>query len=154
MEKNCLSVWSIFGEDWLDDIENELNEKVKKAFAWAESSIPDDAKTYSYKKSSKYDNGELVETHEEEYVNGKCTKDETVCKSIEKKPIEEDDQENPSHDESKEDYKKYLEEKVSSYESQIAEMNTYIDGINDKIKALSIENDKLKAIVDNIKNCF
>lgn len=122
----------------------------------------------------RYDNGELVERFEKEYVNGECTKDTHYSKNLDN--VEHEELPNTPSDDTcgdeccvakktlgnrhiqrHERFKREinrLREINEANRNQINEMTSYIDGLNDKIKKLAIENERLKSIIDNVKKCF
>lgn len=108
-----------------------------------------------------YDNGELKEKCEKEFVNGKCTKDEHY--SVNDKDLKKDvlstekclrNNRNVLARKKKDKENEELRKENENLRAQIQEMTTYIDGVNDKIKKLEIEKSKLNSILDNIKNAF
>ena len=145
-----------------------------------EAQTNDATKSYFNTKGCLYNNGELVEKYEKEYVDGKCIKDEKVSNRNRVENCEPksnggntitDDGCVPTNQQKVLSGGHGLHNKIGNYRRavreneklksenesmkyQICEMTQYIDGLNDKIKKLEIEKSELKTIVDNIKNCL
>lgn len=143
--------------EWVEDIINEAmkNEKTKSYF-----------KT----KGCLFNDGKLTEKYEKEYVNGKCTKDEHYEAP---KTIEDNTTDECENSECRNDLKKMsrnaslvkkvklqsariseLTEENNALMSQIKDMTSYIDGLNDKIKKAELEKAELKAKLDKVKSCL
>lgn len=149
------SLFSMNDDELLKLVEN-ATKIVKKLEEDIDTDVNDDENTESYFHSSakEYNNGNLVKKSEKEYVNGECTKDE-----------EFDATKGLSYDDAKDEEKHckcahksrlyhMLKIENDSLKSQIDEMTHYIDSLNDRIKELDAENDKLSQIVNNVKSCF
>lgn len=146
--------------------EPEMKKLVHSASELLEEMIngaKEDEKTESYfnTKGCLYNNGELQEEYEKEYVNGECTKD-VHFSANDTNPIEgkESEKTNIKKDlrnkrmrniESRNDA---LTKENKALREQIKDMTEYIDGINDRIKALELRNSELQSVIDNVKKCF
>ena len=154
--------------------DNQLNQFIGKAAEIFNSLNEEDGKTYLRMKGTTYQNGEICEEYDKEYVNGECVKDEQYVKPIENKE-EVNETETQQHDtDNKEDKGRGIRNKSlrksllrrlredvikkndenETLKSQIHEMAEYIDGLNDKIKKLEIEKSEIKSVLDNIKKAF
>lgn len=133
-------------------------------------------KSYFNSKGFKYQNGELVDGFEKECVNGKCVKDETFNKEHKALTENKTDVDNKKScceklslvccDEKKDSdpaaefidkiYEEMamLSERNKIYEKQRKDMKRYIDVLEHNIKVLQNENDSLRNVINNIKNCF
>lgn len=138
--------------EWIEEIVNETMKKGK-------------TKSYFNTKGCYYNDGELKEKYEKEYVNGKLTKDEHYtnelptkeevtskteeecleCKCSDKKGLRR----NLVYVKNKE-----LTKENEALKKQIREMTEYIDGINDEIKKTKLENVRLQSVLDKVKKCF
>lgn len=141
---------------------DKLFEEIMKLY---EKNVNAESEKKSYFKTNgvKRQNGEVVDSFEKEYVNGKCVKDETFNK--EHKALTE----NKADVDNKKSCCEKLsdtccdEKKVSDpaaeftdkiYEKQLKDMKRYIDVLEHNIKVLQNENDSLRNVINNIKNCF
>jgi len=133
-------------------------------------------KSYFNSKGFKYQNGELVDGFEKECVNGKCVKDETFnkehkaltenkadvdnkkpcCEKLSDTCCNEKKVADPAVEFTEKIYEKMvmLSERNKIYEKQFKEMKHYIDVIDHNNKVLQNENDSLRNVINNIKNCF
>lgn len=133
---------------------------VEKAFGFSLNEDDEkDEKTgsrNSYAKLSgrRYEDGELCEKYDKEFVNGKCTKDEHYSKAVDEGDKKSSLESEASKEETSGNENNGCTEKIAELNQRIDEMTHYIDGLNDKIKSLSVENEKLHSVIDNIKNCF
>lgn len=145
--------------------ESDSKDVVKSTSEWVEELVNEAIKKnsdYFSTKGYRYDNGKLTEKYEKEYVDGKCTKDEHYSVDTSKnenKTVENGEKclcdsriflERQKNDNELEELRK----ENNALRSQIAEMTTYIDGINDKIKKIELEKAELQSVVDRIKNCL
>lgn len=126
-------------------------------------------KSYFNSKGFKYQNGELVDGFEKECVNGKCVKDETFNKEHKalnehKHPFEKNSETITNEKKGLGhasklvnkllDDREVLKSEILKRENKINELKDYIDGLNEKIRGLHIENESLSNVINNIKNCF
>lgn len=165
--------------DLLKDVFGFTDTEVKKivdgAHEWIEEIVNEamkNGKTKSYfnTKGCYYNNGELKEKYEKEYVNGELTKDEHYKNEL---PTKEEATSEPEEKcltgkcaDKKElrqrnlVYRRTLAENKEltkeneALKKQIREMTKYIDGINDEIKKTKLENSRLQSVLDNVKKCF
>lgn len=133
-------------------------------------------KSYFNSKGFKYQNGELVDGFEKECVNGKCVKDEhfnkeykaltenkadvdnkkSCCEKLSDACCDEKKVSDPAAEFTDKIYEEMamLSERNKIYEKQLKDMKRYIDVLDHNIKVLQDENDSLRNVINNIKNCF
>lgn len=155
--------------------ETEVNKMVDSAHEWIEEIVNEAMKnektsTYFNTKGCLFNDGKLAEKYEKEYVNGKCTKDEHYEAP---KTIEDNTGDGCENSECRNDLKKMrrnasllkkvklqstriceLTKENNALMSQINDMASYIDGLNDKIKKAELEKAELKAKLDKVKSCL
>lgn len=152
-------------QDFFGLTESDSKDVAKSASEWVEELVNEAINKncdYFSTKGYRYDNGKLTEKYEKEYVDGKCTKDEHYSVDTSKKENKSvANGEKCLRDSkiflAKQKKDKELEElrkENATLRSQIAEMTTYIDGVNDKIKKAELEKAELQSVVDRIKNCL
>jgi flagellin-like hook-associated protein FlgL len=150
------SLFSMNDDEFLKLV-NNATKFVKKLEEDINTEVNDDdenTESYFHSSAKEYNNGNLVKKSEKEYVNGECTKDEEFDAT---KELSYDD----TKDEGKQckcAHKSRLYHKLKmendSLKSQIDDMTHYIDSLNDRIKELDTENEKLSQVVNNVKSCF
>lgn len=133
-------------------------------------------KSYFNSKGFKYQNGELVDGFEKECVNGKCVKDETFnkehkaltenkadvdnkkscCEKLSDACCDEKKVSDPVAEFTEKFYEEMamLSERNKIYEKQLKDMKRFIDVLDHNIKVLQDENNSLRNVINNIKNCF
>lgn len=152
---------------------DKLFEEIMKLY---EKNVNAESEKKSYLKTNgvKCQNGEIVDGFEKEYVNGKCVKDEEFNKKPESldemksfadmlkgelctaKKSEEISNEKKAVDTANEllNDREVFKREILRRENKINELKGYIDGLNEKIRGLHMENESLLNIINNIKNCF
>lgn len=133
-------------------------------------------KSYFNSKGFKYQNGELVDGFEKECVNGKCVKDEhfnkehkaltenkadvdnkkSCCEKLSDACCDEKKVSDPAAEFTDKIYEEMamLSERNKIYEKQLKDMKRFIDVLDHNIKVLQDENNSLRNVINNIKNCF
>lgn len=133
-------------------------------------------KSYFNSKGFKYQNGELVDGFEKECVNGKCVKDEhfnkehkaltenkadvdnkkSCCEKLSDACCDEKKVSDPDAEFTDKIYEEMamLSERNKIYEKQLKDMKRFIDVLDHNIKVLQDENNSLRNVINNIKNCF
>lgn len=173
MKKNIFN--ELFGELFNDitttDIDkffNETKEVVKNLVADTEKKTvneekKDDDTVHSYFNESgeRYENGELVEKYEKEYVNGECTKDETLCLDdktdceCDKKAVETSCcKKNGQYVNRLKKEITSLKEKNADYENQINDMKAFIDNLMQENRQLQKNYDDTLKTLNKIKCCL
>ena len=154
MEKKSIKNFFGLSDEEIVRMWDDVSKIIERIMSESEKDKDDETDSYCNLIHKRYDDGNLIEKSEKEYVNGKCVKDESfnvekdLVKDNLKNTIKLNDVNIPVHKLSK------LMKENEDYCNQINEMTRYIDGLNDKIKRLEIEKAELQNIIDNVKNCF
>lgn len=154
MEKKSIKNFFGLSDEEIVRMWDDVSKIIERIMSESENGKDDETDSYCNLIHKRYDDGNLIEKSEKEYVNGKCVKDESfnvekdLVKDNLKNTIKLNDVNIPAHKLSK------LMKENEDYCNQINEMTRYIDGLNDKIKKLEIEKAELQNIIDNVKNCF
>ena len=154
MEKKSIKNFFGLSDEEIVRMWDDVSKIIERIMSESENGKDDETDSYCNLIHKRYDDGNLIEKSEKEYVNGKCIKDETfnaekdlvndnLNKTIKLKNIKI-----PGHKLSN------LMKENKDYRNQINEMTQYIDELNDKIRRIETEKAKLQSIIDNVKNCF
>lgn len=151
------SLFSMNDDELLKLVEN-ATKIVKKLEEDINTDVNDDedekTESYFHSTAKEYNNGNLVKKSEKEYVNGECTKDEEfdATKEISYDGAKDEEKHCKCAHKSRLYHKLKMEN--DSLKSQIDDMTHYIDSLNDRIKELDAENEKLSQTVNKVKSCF
>ena len=154
MEKKSIKNFFGLSDEEIVRMWDDVSKIIERIMSESENGKDDETDSYCNLIHKRYDDGNLIEKSEKEYVNGKCVKDETfnVEKGLADNHLK--DTAKLKEDDTFSDKLSKLKKENEDYCNQINEMTHYIDGLNDKIKKLEFEKAELQNIIDNVKNCF